>query len=264
MASRTLALSAAAASMVALPAIALPAIALAPAAHASAPAHSGTTHLWGKLSQLNDSGATGTVTASLTGDQLSIKIVSHGLLAGAPHAQHIHIGGSNTCPSNDTKGTGVDGHLRVADAMNDYGMIAVSLTTSGDTSPGSGLAVTRFPVGSTTYSRTITVSDATAASIRAGKGVVVQHGVDYNGDGKYSGSSKSELDPSLPEEATDPANCGRLEVSQMSGMPTGGVQTGAGASDDASAVAFGGAATALTAAIGFGYVGLRRRAANRI
>ena len=72
MASRTLALSAAAASMVALPAIALPAIALAPAAHASAPAHSGTTHLWAKLTQLNNSGASGTVTASLTGDQLSI------------------------------------------------------------------------------------------------------------------------------------------------------------------------------------------------
>lgn len=264
MASRTLALSAAAAGLVALPAVTLPALALAPAAHASTPAHSGTTQLWGHLSQLNDSGASGTVTASLTGDRLSIKIVSTGLLAGAPHAQHIHLGGSNTCPSNATKGTGVDGHLRVADAMKDYGMIAVSLTTSGDSSANSGLAVTRFPVGSTTYSRTLTVSDATAASIRDGKGVVVQHGVDYNGDGKYSGSSKSELDPSLPEEATDPADCGRLQVSQMSGMPTGGVQTGAGATSEASMVAFGGSAAALTAAVAFGYVGLRRRAANRI
>lgn len=258
MALRKIALAAAATSMVAMPVLAL-----SPAAQA-APAASGTTQLWGNLTQLNDSGASGKVTASLTGNTLSIKITSHGLLAGAPHAQHIHIGGSNTCPDNDTKGTGVDGHLRVADAMNDYGMIAVSLTTSGDTSPNSGLAVTRFPVGSTTYSRTITVSDQVANQIRAGKGVVVQHGVDYNGDGKYSGSSKSELDPSLPEEATDPADCGKLEVSQMSGMPSGGVQTGVGTSDPNSAIALGGGAAALTAAVGFGYVGLRRRATNRI
>lgn len=258
MALRSIALTAAAASMVALPTLAL-----SPTAQA-APADSGTTQLWGNLTQLNDSGASGKVTASLTGDTLSVKITSQGLLAGAPHAQHIHIGGSNMCPSNDTKGTGVDGHLRVADAMKDYGMIAVSLTTSGDTSPNSGLAVTRFPTGSATYSRTLTVSDDVAASLRAGKGVVVQHGVDYNGDGKYSGSSKSELDPSLPEEATDPATCGKLEVSQMSGMPSGGVQTGVATSDPTSALALGGGAAALTAAIGFGYVGLRRRAANRI
>lgn len=262
MALRKIALTAAAASMVALPALTLsPA---AQAAQAAPAADSGTTQLWANLTQLNDSGASGKVTASLTGDQLSIKITSQGLLAGAPHAQHIHLGGSNSCPSNSEKGTGVDGHLRVADAMNYYGMIAVSLTTSGDTSPKSGLAVTRFPTGSTTYSRTITVSDETAAALRAGKGVVVQHGVDYNGDGKYSGTSKSELDPTLPEEATDPADCGRLEVSQMSGMPSGGVQTGVGTSNPDSAVALGGGAAALTAAIGFGYVGLRRRAGNRI
>jgi len=37
------------------------------------------------------------------------------------------------------------------------------------------------------------------------------HGVDYNGNGKYDFSQgKSDLDPSLPAEATDPALCGVL------------------------------------------------------
>jgi hypothetical protein len=37
----------------------------------------------------------------------------------------------------------------------------------------------------------------------------------------------SDLDPALPGEATDPALCGVLAVSQMS-MPAGGVATGGG------------------------------------
>jgi hypothetical protein len=39
----------------------------------------------------------------------------------------------------------------------------------------------------------------------------VVHGVDYNGDGTYSGEEMSDLDPSLPTEATDPALCGVLD-----------------------------------------------------
>jgi len=39
---------------------------------------------------------------------------------------------------------------------------------------------------------------------------VVLHGIDYNMDGLYSFSDEgaSELDPSLPAEATDPVACG--------------------------------------------------------
>jgi hypothetical protein len=40
---------------------------------------------------------------------------------------------------------------------------------------------------------------------------VVIHGVDYNKDGTYSGDAVSDLDESLPTEATDPAMCGVLE-----------------------------------------------------
>jgi hypothetical protein len=56
--------------------------------------------------------------------------------------------------------------------------------------------------------RTTTESAADiAAGIRNGQAVVVVHGVDDNGNRKYDmeGAGASELDPSLPAEATDPA-----------------------------------------------------------
>lgn len=221
-----------------------------------------TTNLQADLTSLNSSGATATVTGTLTGDQLKLTMDSKGFLADAPHAQHIHLGGMNQCPSPDQKGSGANGALQVSDAAPSYGMIAVSLTTSGDTSPDSGLAVDRFPAGDAQYTNTVTVSDDVAQQIRDGKGVVVKHGVDLNGSGTYDGDVKSELDPSLPEEATNPAACGKLVVSQMSAMPAGGVSTGGGstAGPDTALVAGGGAAVA--AGLGIGVVALRRRSAR--
>jgi hypothetical protein len=51
-------------------------------------------------------------------------------------------------------------------------------------------------------------------AIKSGKGVIVIHGVDHNGNGTYDfeGAGASELDPSLPAEATDPAVCGVLRA----------------------------------------------------
>jgi hypothetical protein len=86
------------------------------------------------------------------------------------------------------------------------------LTTRGDTSPKSALAVNRFPVanakGSVHYERTFSVSANVAKNL--GKKVIVQHGVDLNDNGRYDfkAAGKSELDPSLPQEATIPATCG--------------------------------------------------------
>ena len=49
-------------------------------------------------------------------------------------------------------------------------------------------------------------------SLRDGTAVVVVHGIDYNGNGTYDFDSlgASQLDPSLPLEATPPALCGAL------------------------------------------------------
>jgi hypothetical protein len=107
------------------------------------------------------------------------------------------------------------------------------LNTTGDTTPASFLDVSRFPVawdGSYLYSRdNIEFTDVAgtgypgakgtgtakqiADAIRAGEGVLVIHGVDYDGNGAYNFSDPegaSELDPNLPAEATDPAVCGLL------------------------------------------------------
>lgn len=179
------------------------------------------TRLTANLTELNDSGVKSTAWLTLDGNQLTVKMRSSGLLAGAPHAQHIHIGGTNQCPDPNQEGTGPNGELRTTDAAGSYGAVKVSLTTEGDTGPESALAVTRFPVGNQTYSRTLTVSDEVAASLRNGDGSVVQHGVDHNGNGEYDGDQVSDLDPSLPSEATDPAACGELNVDSMGSLPMG-------------------------------------------
>jgi hypothetical protein len=182
-----------------------------------APAARGTVHLDARLNSLNDSGATGHAHVKITGRKAHVEIDARRLAKGLPHAQHLHFGADarNECPSvfDDSNN---DHRLNVAEGVPAYGPILKSLTTSGDTSPKSGLAVDRFPTtpkGVEDYERTISFAPgAVLRAIKSGKGVIVIHGVDHNGNGKYDfeGAGASELDPSLPAEATDPALCGVL------------------------------------------------------
>ena len=145
------------------------------------------------------------------------EVVARGLLAGSPHAVHIHFGeeARHECPTlgDDTNG---DGRLNTTEGQPAYGPIVLSLTTKGDTSPASALAVDRFstaPGGLIHYERDgmFETAEGVAKAVAKGKGVVVVHGVDYNGNGVYDfDAGVSELDPSLPTEATDPAMCGVL------------------------------------------------------
>ncbi|HEU4338088.1 MAG TPA: hypothetical protein VFR45_12290 [Nocardioides sp.] len=184
----------------------------------SAPAASArTVQLDAHLKTLNDSGASGRVHAEFKGHKAHVHIKARGLAKNLPHAQHLHFGADarNECPSvfDDANN---DHRLNVAEGVPAYGPILKSLTTSGDTSPKSGLAVDRFPTtprGVEKYERTINFAPgAVLRAIKSGKGVVVIHGVDHNGNGEYDfdGAGASELDPSLPAEATDPALCGVL------------------------------------------------------
>lgn len=185
------------------------------------------------LEQLNDSGASGAALVSLEGDKLTVKIEAQGLVPGQPHAQHIHgstDGHDFRCPDRSADKDG-DGIVTTAEGLPTYGDINISLTTKGDTSKDSGLAVDRMPVadknGKLTYSRTITVSQDVADHLKDLH--VVQHGIDRNNDGKYDfGAGKSELDPKLPQEATAPANCGMVKGAAVGSMPVGGVETGGG------------------------------------
>ena len=92
------------------------------------------------------------------------------------------------------------------------------------------------------------VTEEVAQAILADKAVVVVHGVDYDGDGTYSAGDRgmSELDSTLPGEATDPALCGVLDDT-----PDGGVAAGDGsAMDDTSALPYVLGGLAFTAAGG--------------
>ena len=207
-----------------------------PASAQPTPAGNGadrTVTLSAQLHELNDSGASGTATAMVRNQMIQhIEVHAHGLTPDAPHAQHIHYGQQalNECPTLAQDANG-DGRLTTVEGLPAYGPVVVSLNTSGGTTPASFLDVTRFPVSNsgayhysrdnirftrvegTGYSGGGGTAQQIAASVREGEGVLVIHGVDYNGNGMYDfGAGASELDSSLPAEATDPAACGVLEV----------------------------------------------------
>ncbi len=179
------------------------------------------------LEELNNSGASGSAMAMVDGSAVHVTVQANGVLAGAPHAQHIHFGAEarHECPTMAEDKDG-NGRLNTTEGAPAYGPVGASLTLTGDTSPKSVLAVERFPTPegeSYSYDRQIEVSSELAQAIQAGQGVVVVHGVDYDNSGKYDGAEKSDLNPALPTEATDPAICGVLAVA-----PAGGADTGAG------------------------------------
>lgn len=178
-------------------------------------ANAPTASLSANLLPLNNSGGHGRANVEVVGKRAHVEIDAFHLAKGLPHAQHIHFSkmARNECP--DAADAGLDHRLSTTDGAPAYGRIRQSLTTRGDTSAESALAVNRFPTtpqGTERYDRRITFSSAKVAqAIRNGRGVIVIHGVDYNGNGEYDFSSgRSELDRSLPAEATDPAVCGVL------------------------------------------------------
>jgi len=170
----------------------------------------------GRLNPLNNSGVTGNAKIKVEGRRLQVSYHARNLAAGLPHAAHIHFGeqARHECPTvrDDTNR---DFRVNVAEGLPAYGPIVKSLTTRGDTSPASALAVGRFstaPRGKINYKRQMTASRDVARAIRRGEGVIVVHGIDYNNNGVYDFSSAgaSELNAKLPAEATDPASCAVL------------------------------------------------------
>jgi len=178
------------------------------------------------LHALNNSGVTGGADVIVRNGRLEVDLKGRHLLKGMPHAEHIHFGAkaAHECPTV-ADDSNADHRLNTAEGLPKYGPVRVSLTTSGDTSAKSVLAVDRYPTapnGKIHYNRKgIKVSPRVARGIKRGNAVLVIHGIDYNGNGKYDFSAgKSELDPTLPAEATDPVTCGVLKVvTNASGSP---------------------------------------------
>ncbi|GAB3191075.1 hypothetical protein [Nesterenkonia suensis] len=215
----------------AVPALALGGLALT-ASPAMAHGHDDSWSVQASLEELNGSGTTGEVMIDIQGQEATVTMNVTGaadeFMDGPfPHAQHIHIGAQGLCPGAEADTDG-DGVVSTPEGHHFYGDIGTSLTTEGDTSPDSGLAVDRFPGGSEySYERTFDLSDDTLASLEEGTAVVVVHGVDPVLMPEEAAQKQSELDPELPLAATLPAACGTLTVSQMEEMPDGGADTGA-------------------------------------
>ncbi len=215
---------------------------------------------------VNGVDGSGTAMIEIDGTTLSFTLAAQGLLEGAPHAAHIHYGETarNMCPTAaDNTAAAQSGevdpsqHLTASEGAPAYGDIVLSLTTSGDTSPTSGLAVDRFSSeGDFEYFRSdVQVTEELAEDILSGESAVVVHGVDHDGDGTYSPGDRgvSDLDPSLPGEATDPALCGVLGAT-----PAGGVAAGDGSSTDGgSALPYVLGGVALSAAGGAAFAARR-------
>lgn len=188
-------------------ALAVPSVALAN--------HEGSERYQTHLSPLNGSGSSGETYVSLDGDQVTVRLRTTGASPNLPHAQHFHIGGNNQCPTLANSDMNNDGLISSVEGQPSYGPVEVSLTTSGDVSAASGLAVDRFPVanaaGVVNYQRTFTLPSGVSAD-DVKNAVVVQHGISelFENPNMYDGDPRSSLDMSLPLEATIPAACGAL------------------------------------------------------
>jgi hypothetical protein len=199
-----------------------------------AQAHPITSPVTVRLDSLKGSHASGWAKLTPTSSGgLKVQIHDTGMVPGMPHAQHIHgdtSGMQFMCPPASADADG-NGFISVEEGLPMYGGIHISLTTRGDTTPQSGLAIDRMPVadshGNLDYTRTLTrwqLPPGTMANLTHLH--IVQHGVDANGNDKYDlpGLGLSTFARSLdvqgiPEEATDGASCGMI-------VPTGSVNTG--------------------------------------
>jgi hypothetical protein len=166
------------------------------------------------------SNVTGHADMQLRGRNLTVDLRAKGLTPNEPHAMHIHgeVTANNECPpasadvntgdpidpSTFVAGT-PDGLISLAEGAPFYGPIDVSFTTTGDTSPGSGLTLERMPVasaaGTISYHRTIRIPLDVAKNMTNLH--IVLHGADLPADA--DASSLSSL-----FEATLPVACGQI------------------------------------------------------
>ena len=184
------------------------------------------------LTSLNKSDDKGNASVLLTTNgNGTFTVRTTGVSPSLAHAQHIHIGGKNSCPDNSAD-KDKDGLINTTEGEPFYGPIEVSLTTSGDASKDSGVAVDRMPVakadGTITYERTFPLPAGVTAEMIS-KGVIVTHGISelFDDKAKYDGAKKSDIPKteSLPLEATIPATCGKLVAAPVGGAGAGGGDT---------------------------------------
>lgn len=244
------------------------AVALAPSASAQAPAAPATpastsSDFISMLAPISPDAVAGSgeLWVTLHGNSAKFTLQVSGLLANSAHAANIYLG-QGQCPAVAAASSGGAGQsVSPVDPTPLLGTASASLTTTGDTSPSSALALTRFPAeGAYTYSRTFDVDPAVTTALRNGTALFVIHGVDGNDNGKYDETAGG----AVSSEASHPALCGGFVAAQMQSVPAGSADTGGGSTAVGSLsteIWFGSAA--VLAAMGIALVALRRRQSGR-
>lgn len=132
----------------------------------------------------------------------SVAIAGLAVMPAITHADHT------VNPDTDN-----DGYISVAEGAPFYGGIVHSLTTEGDVSANSALALDRFPVadedGDYDYERTFELSEDVEDITEAH---IVIHSEDIDGSGAYDGDKESSIADGVPFEATAPVACGVVEM----------------------------------------------------
>lgn len=171
--------------------------------------------------EVPESRASGTTRVkALPNGKLQVIVEAWGLSPNLPHAMHLHgVPGAAAdlgCPGPAQAGP--DGVVTVLDGVPFYGGILTSLTSTGDVSPASALALDRFAVADANgylYSERTFTDPAGYAD--AGTVQVIVHGIDFDRNGQYAfnpedpfASRSSSLGAGIPLEATVPVLCGGI------------------------------------------------------
>jgi len=202
-------------------------LAFSPAASAQAATTTSTTTYQVNLTQANKSGASGTATVVVTGNDVKVNVRGNGFSPNVAHLAHLHVGGQAAC-ATAAADSNKDGYVDAKESEPSTGPLKVSLATSGDTGTGSALAQDRAlkadSKGALAYDRSFTLPSGVKGADLA-KSTLDIHGITslFADKAKYDGDKKSELDNKLAFETTAPAACGQLTTS-----PSGGTATGIG------------------------------------
>ena len=141
----------------------------------------------------------------------------YGLAGAGDELELVDVARTTTAARLATSAHLHNGHLSIStgDAIHLYGSTLVSFTEWGSTSGSvpTNIDLNRYPAsGNIRYERTMTVPKLAADLIRDDDAVIVVHGIDYNYNHIYDFGALgvSDLDRTLPGEATAPALCGPL------------------------------------------------------
>lgn len=147
------------------------------------------------LTELNASGVVGQAVLTMDGSGLEVNLTVAGTERNLLHVQHIHglAQAMAECPTL-ARDVNRDGFVDVAEGLPDYGPVLLSLRPFPTANPG-GVVKTHE-----TYT-TVDSGAPVSALMPLESRVMVIHGLDVNGNGRYDGGFETAM----------PVACGHIE-----------------------------------------------------